>query len=40
MKIYIPRDAAARALGSDEVAAAVMAEAQKRGLTIQIVRNG
>ncbi|MBC2835964.1 formate dehydrogenase beta subunit [Paragemmobacter straminiformis] len=40
MKIYIPRDAAARALGSDEVAAAVQAEAAKRGLTVQIVRNG
>ncbi len=40
MKIYIPRDAAARALGSDEVVTAVKAEAAKRGLTVQIVRNG
>ena len=40
MKIYIPRDAAARALGADEVAAAVAAEAKKRGLSAEIVRNG
>ena len=40
MKIYIPRDAAARALGADEVASAVAAEAKKRGLHAEIVRNG
>ncbi len=40
MKIYIPRDAAARALGSDDVANAIRAEAQKRGIKPQIVRNG
>jgi formate dehydrogenase iron-sulfur subunit len=40
MKIYVPRDAAARGLGADEVAAAVLAEAAKRGVTIDLVRNG
>ena len=32
MKIYVPRDAAARALGADEVVNAITIEAQKRGL--------
>jgi formate dehydrogenase iron-sulfur subunit len=40
MRIYVPRDAAARALGSDQVAAAVAEEAARRGLDVTIVRNG
>ncbi len=40
MKIYVPRDAAAKALGADEVAQAVAREAEARGMTVQIVRNG
>ena len=40
MKIYVPRDAAAKALGADEVAEAVAREAEARGMTVQIVRNG
>ncbi|OYU19487.1 MAG: formate dehydrogenase [Rhodobacteraceae bacterium PARR1] len=40
MKIYVPRDAAARALGADAVAAAVLAEAAKRGVSVELVRNG
>ncbi|MGP3698377.1 formate dehydrogenase beta subunit [Rhodobacter sp. NSM] len=40
MKIYVPRDAAAKALGSDDVAAAVEAEAARRGLEVTIIRNG
>ncbi|MEY4982603.1 MAG: hypothetical protein RIR62_869 [Pseudomonadota bacterium] len=40
MKIYVPRDAAARALGSDAVASALLAEAAKRGISIELVRNG
>jgi len=40
MKIYVPRDAAARGLGADEVAAAVLAEAAKHGITVELVRNG
>ena len=40
MKIYIPRDAAARALGADAVARAMEAELAKRGQKAQIIRNG
>ena len=40
MKIFVPRDAAAKALGADEVAAAVRAEAAARGLDVTVVRNG
>ncbi|MDF3605655.1 NADH-ubiquinone oxidoreductase-F iron-sulfur binding region domain-containing protein [Paracoccus sp. DMF-8] len=40
MKIYVPIDAAARALGSDEVADALRVELQKQGVEAQIVRNG
>ncbi len=40
MRIFIPRDAAARALGADAVAAAVKAEATRRGLDVTVVRNG
>jgi formate dehydrogenase iron-sulfur subunit len=40
MKIYVPRDAAARALGADAVAKAVVDEAARRGLTVTLVRNG
>ena len=40
MKIYLPRDAAARALGADEIALAIQAEAARRGRTVDLVRNG
>ena len=40
MKIYLPRDAAAKALGADSVAAALLAEAARRGVTVDLVRNG
>ncbi|MEZ5910899.1 MAG: NADH-quinone oxidoreductase subunit NuoF [Paracoccaceae bacterium] len=40
MKIYVPLDSAAKALGADEVADALMTEAKARGLDVQIVRNG
>ncbi len=40
MKIFVPRDAAAKALGADAVAAAVAAEAARRGLDVTVVRNG
>ncbi|UDF28000.1 UNVERIFIED_ORG: NADH-quinone oxidoreductase subunit NuoF [Roseateles sp. XES5] len=39
-RIYIPRDAAALALGADRVARALAAEADARKLDITIVRNG
>ncbi len=37
---YVPRDAAARALGADAVALALAERAEKLGLDIRIVRNG
>jgi formate dehydrogenase iron-sulfur subunit len=38
--IYVPRDSGALALGADETAAAIVAQAQQRGLEIKLVRNG
>ncbi|HMN92772.1 MAG TPA: NADH-ubiquinone oxidoreductase-F iron-sulfur binding region domain-containing protein [Hydrogenophaga sp.] len=38
--LWVPRDAAALAAGADEVAAAIAAEAERRGLPVRIVRNG
>ncbi|AZL59046.1 formate dehydrogenase [Tabrizicola piscis] len=40
MKVYIPLDSAAVALGADAIAAAVVAEATRRGVTVDVVRNG
>jgi formate dehydrogenase iron-sulfur subunit len=40
MKIYVPADSAAKSLGADEVADALIIEAQKRGLDIELIRNG
>jgi formate dehydrogenase iron-sulfur subunit len=40
MKIWVPLDSAAVALGADEVAAAVQAEAARRGVDVVLVRNG
>ncbi|MDE2609654.1 MAG: formate dehydrogenase [Burkholderiales bacterium] len=39
-RLFIPRDSSALALGADEIAAAVLAEAQRRGQAVEIVRNG
>ncbi|HXA47668.1 MAG TPA: formate dehydrogenase, partial [Burkholderiaceae bacterium] len=39
-RIFVPCDSSALALGADEVASAIAAEAAKRQLDIQIVRNG
>jgi formate dehydrogenase iron-sulfur subunit len=38
--VYVPGDAAALAFGADEVAAAIAAEAKKRGEAVRVVRNG
>lgn len=38
--IYVPADSSARSLGADRVAAAVAAEAARRGDAVRIVRNG
>lgn len=40
IKIYVPLDSAAVALGADEVAEAILSEAQKRDASVQLVRNG
>ncbi|MDI1287381.1 MAG: NADH-quinone oxidoreductase subunit NuoF [Reyranella sp.] len=39
-RIFVPRDAAARAVGADRVAAAIAAEAKQLGLAIDVVRTG
>ena len=38
--VYVPRDSTALALGADEVAAAIVRQAEARGLRIDLVRNG
>jgi formate dehydrogenase iron-sulfur subunit len=40
IRIHVPCDSAALAVGADEVAARIAAEAAQRGLDIEIVRNG
>jgi len=40
IKVYVPRDAAALSLGAGRVADAIDREAQRRGLQVQLVRNG
>ena len=39
-RIFVPADSAALALGADEVAAAVAAEAKRQGVEVGLVRNG
>ena len=40
MRVYVPLDSAAVALGADAIAAAIRAEADRRGVTVEIIRNG
>jgi formate dehydrogenase iron-sulfur subunit len=40
IRIYVPCDSAALALGADEVAGAIVAESRRRGIDVDIVRNG
>lgn len=40
IKIYVPRDSSAISLGADRTAKAIQAEADKRGITIELIRNG
>nr|WP_325247929.1 NADH-quinone oxidoreductase subunit NuoF [Amylibacter sp.] len=40
MKIYVPLDSAAKAVGADELAIAILAEATTRGLEVELIRNG
>src|SRR5215204_5566872 len=39
-RIFVPRDAAARAVGADKVATAIAEEAKRKGLAVEIVRTG
>src|ERR1700744_3294994 len=39
-RIYVPRDSSALALGADALAQAIEAEASRRGIAIELVRNG
>jgi formate dehydrogenase iron-sulfur subunit len=39
-RIYVSRDAAAQGVGANEVAAAILEEAAKRGVEVELVRNG
>ena len=39
-KIYVPRDSSALSVGADRTAKAMALEAQKRGIKIEIIRNG
>jgi len=40
VKVFVPRDSTALSLGADRTANAIQAEAIKRGIQIQLVRNG
>ena len=40
MKIYVPCDAAALGVGANETARAIAAEAARRGVTVELIRNG
>ncbi len=40
VRIFVPRDSAARSMGADATAAAILAAAERRGIDIRLVRNG
>ena len=40
VKIFVPRDAAALSVGAQEVAEAIAGEAAKRGVAVELIRNG
>ncbi len=40
IRVYVPRDSTALALGADEVAAAIVSQAARQGIAIDLVRNG
>ncbi|HME40781.1 MAG TPA: NADH-ubiquinone oxidoreductase-F iron-sulfur binding region domain-containing protein [Steroidobacteraceae bacterium] len=40
MKIYVPRDAAALGVGAEATAHVVTAEAKRRGIPVELIRNG
>jgi len=40
IKVYVPRDATALSLGAERVARVIESEARRRGLSVQLIRNG
>lgn len=40
MKIFVPKDSAAKSVGADDVATAIAAEAKKQGKDVEIIRTG
>ena len=40
MKVFVPRDASALALGADATADVILAQARERGTAVELVRNG
>ena len=40
MKVFVPLDSAAVALGADKLASAIAAEGAARGVSVDVVRNG
>jgi formate dehydrogenase iron-sulfur subunit len=40
VKVYVPRDAAALGMGAEQTAQAILAEATRRGMRIELIRNG
>lgn len=40
MKVFVPLDSVAVALGADALVSAIQAEAARRGVTVEVVRNG
>jgi formate dehydrogenase iron-sulfur subunit len=40
IKVFVPRDSAALALGADEVAQALTQETRTRAMTVEVIRNG
>ena len=40
VRVYVPRDSTSLSLGADRTAKAIQAEADKRGIKIELVRNG
>ncbi|TMJ38339.1 MAG: formate dehydrogenase, partial [Alphaproteobacteria bacterium] len=39
-RVFVPNDAAALSMGADKVASAIKAEADRRNLKLEIIRNG
>jgi formate dehydrogenase iron-sulfur subunit len=40
IRVYVPRDSSAVSVGADEVAARIVVEAARRGVSVNVVRNG